>query len=173
MVLGLTRNLTRPRFHSPWLLLIKSTSRPGVAMRTCGRFFSSMAWCIMSIPPTMTAECRLTAAPSTRNCSEIWKASSLCTGGRTGSVPNLVPSQAHGGGTRERTESGSGRSRRNRTGLSRAPAGLATRMRWSFRNRFGRIRYSRRLFIKEEMMADEHDRHSCAGKDPDMDSAYL
>lgn len=26
---------------------------------------------------------------------------------------------------------------------------------------------------REEMMADEHDRHSCAGKDPDMDSAYL
>ena len=72
-----TKNFARPSDHSFWFDLIRSQSLPGVAIMTCGRLRSSIAWVCMSIPPTITVECRFTAAPSTRNCSEIWNASSL------------------------------------------------------------------------------------------------
>mmetsp|Transcript_79926 Transcript_79926/g.117086 ORF Transcript_79926/g.117086 Transcript_79926/m.117086 type:complete len:279 (+) Transcript_79926:754-1590(+) len=56
--------------------LIWSASRPGVAITTCGRLHSSVAWRIMSSPPTTTVRRSPMDEPSAANCSSIWNASS-------------------------------------------------------------------------------------------------
>lgn len=70
------RNLTdlrlKPLVFSRW-----STSRPGVAITTCGLRARAMACVIMSTPPTTHAVFSPMPVPNASNTSWIWKASSL------------------------------------------------------------------------------------------------
>lgn len=56
-----------------------SASLPGVAMTTCGRWDSSIAWGRMSVPPVIRMGFMLCGAEMALNCSKIWSASSLQT----------------------------------------------------------------------------------------------
>ena len=58
-----TRNF-RLRSEKPLVFCRWSRIRPGVATMMCGRLDRAMAWVIMSIPPTMTAERTWMRAPS-------------------------------------------------------------------------------------------------------------